>query len=273
MNARGTLLEEHLALGAHFDDGRVTHYDREEGSETAPVRLADLTHMDMLLVCGASAEAFAGAAFAGERLAIGTCAFEPVFTGDGSLVAVPLVARTGNSEYVAFDATPRAEVLSGWLSFLAEVESKDGYRPYEGLSIEGVTATHAVLLLEGTGAPRVLADYLKDQPLPAPGTCRQVRLDALEAIVVTLPAASTPCYLLLVAPRHARVLWRSILSFPEVAPVGMSTLQHVLGRRLSWLALTGTTDAIPAEAHRQALAAGGLVRDAADFVGARALLG
>ena len=29
MNARGTLLEEHLALGAHFDDGRITHYDRD----------------------------------------------------------------------------------------------------------------------------------------------------------------------------------------------------------------------------------------------------
>ena len=271
MNARGTLLEEHLALGAHFDDGRITRYDREEGAEDAPVRLADLTHMDMLLVSGACAEAFAGAALAGERLSVGTCAFEPVLTGDGSLIAVPLVARTGDAEYVAFDATERSEVLTGWLSFLAQVESKDGFRPYEGLVTEEVTASHAVLLLEGAGASRVLADYLGDQPLPTPGTVRQVRLDALEAIVVTLPAAATPCYLLLVAPRHARVLWRSILSFPEVAPIGMSALERVLARRLPWLGLTGTADAIPAETHARTLAAERLLRDSADFVGARAL--
>jgi aminomethyltransferase len=227
--------------------------------------------MDTLLVSGPCAEAFVGAAFAGKPLAVGTCAFEPALTGDGSLVAVPLLARTGEAEYVVFDATARAEVLSGWLSFLADVESEDGYRPYEGLATEEVTAAHAVLLLEGTGASRVLADYLGDQPLPVPGTVRSVRLDALEAIVVALPASTTDCYLLLVAPRHARVLWRSILSFPEVVPVGMTPLERILTRRLPWLAMTGTEDAIPADVHAQALANASLFRATPDFVGARAI--
>lgn len=270
MRDRGPLFEEHLVLGARFgDDGLVEGYANETGE---PWRegacLADLTHMTCFVFGGSAAVPFVRATFAGRGLEAGECAFEAVLTGDGAIASVPLLCRTGQAEHVVFDASARSEILEAWLSFVSAIE-QNGYRPYQDLVVDDATATHATLLLKGPAARRILADYLGEQEMPEAGRVAELTLDAMPAIVVALPEPLRDGLLLLVSPAHARVLWRSLLSFPEVTPIGKAALARGLEQDLGWWAGLSATDVI--RPTRERLEGWGLLRSTSDFIGARAL--
>jgi aminomethyltransferase len=268
-----TLYREHLALGARFgDDAVVTSYAHEEEGvvqEHGQAVLCDITHAQVLYFAGPDAPAFAHAAFAIEPLSVGACAFGAVLTGDGKVTSIPLLARTGSQEYIALDSTPRASVLDGWLSFLAHVSS-DGYAPYAHMQAQDVTAKHVVLSLQGEAAPSVLGDYVGEQTLPIPGHVASVLLDRIPCIVLNVGTYETPSFVIMVPPNAAVVLWRSLLSFTEVAPVGTQTFVRMESRRHPWLArLCDTSDRL--DFSREALVRDALIRGTDDFVGARAL--
>lgn len=266
------LYAEHLRLGATFGEKRIplSYAGASSPQELAHATvLADVSHVFTLLLGGGPAPSFAHAAFAGEDLGVGSCAFEAVLTGDGAVASVPLLARTGDAEYIALDVTARAEVLDGWLSFLAAVE-QDGVAPFAGLDTDDVTGAHALLLLWGPEAKAVLKDYLgADQQVPSVGEVASLLLDKLPCIVASLPGFASPCYLMFVPPVHAAVLWRSLLSFVQVTPVGVDDLMESMRSSLPWLERLGTTDVVRLSSDE--LVGWGLVRRAGDFVGARGL--
>lgn len=272
------LYQEHLLLGGSFGDGTFPplagpqRYGAEDGEPRAFLEgagLTDLSGTHSVLLSGAPAQAFCEAAFAGRRLAVGECAFEAVLGGDGTLMSIPLLARTGDAEYVLWDASGRFELLSGWLGFLADV-SQDGYAPYAGLDREDVSGRLVPLLLWGPAAQHVLSDYLEaGVTLPATGHVRDVRLDRIPAVVAAPPVAGGRCYLTLVPPDFARTLWRSFLSFDEVTPVGEAALVSHAEELLGWLPWVEDTDRVVPT--RQELERWGLVRQGGGFVGARAI--
>ena len=275
----GSLYAEHLALGATFGEGRVpARYGAEpDVGDLAKALgegalLCDVSDAAMLLLSGEPAQNFCEAAFAARRLRMGECAFEAVLTGDGSVASLPLLARTGIGEYVCADLSQRAEVLEGWLSFLSAVE-QDGTAPFAGLELEDVSGSHAALLLWGQGAPEVLGDYVVGgaQALPARGCVASCQLDRLPCIVCHLELGERPAFAILVPPVHAAVLWRSLLSFAQVEPVGHAALRSLLHDALPWTSALATTE--PLRMRADELASHGLARSSADFVGARGLYG
>lgn len=272
-NGLGALYTEHLLLNAVFDDDAiVSHYAGEPDpsleDESDRAVLADLSSIQTLLFDGAEAKAFAHAAFAGKQLAVGECAYEAVLTGDGSLASVPLLARTGVNEYVVFDDSARSDVLAGWLSFLQSVE-QNGYAPYAGLATTDATGSHTVLALWGASAQKVLLDYVKEGNLPSRGTLASCKLDNIPCIVVRPPCGHVDLYLVLVPPTLAVVLWRSLLSFTEVVPVGHAAVRKWFESWYPWYGALDSSDSLRLTARE--LLDYGLIRDTGDFVGARGL--
>jgi aminomethyltransferase len=100
-----------------------------------------------------------------------------------------------------------------------------------------------------------------------------VTLDGhIPALLVGMPvdiAGGVPAYVLLVPKTAARVMWRSLLSFTWVEPVGRTA---VLGTwsQLPWAQRLDSTDVV--EIAEQDLRAWGLLRRGNDFVGARGIL-
>ena len=271
------LYREHLLLGARFADKAIPLFygddtrTNEETYETLEqgALLSDVSHMRTQVFWDGPCQAFCEAAFAGRRLGVGECAFEAVLTGNGAISSVPLLARTGTSEYVAFDLTPRAEILTGWLEFLRNA-SQDGYAPFASVQTQDATSTHVKLVLWGTRARAVLSDYLsKGQALPAAGTVASVMLDRIPCIILGLPGLKYPGYLILVPPNSAVALWRSLLSFGEVEPFGTEGLDVSIGREFPWYAALSLTDVLALDA--PTMRKNNIVRQGDDFVGARAL--
>ena len=265
-----------MQLGATFDSERVvTHYPAETdvgdsaGIPPETTILSDVSDLTMLLFSGESAPAFAEVAFAGPTLPERACAFEAVLTGDGSIASIPLLARTGMREYVSFDLSPRAEILEGWLSFLSSVD-QNGQRPFASLQTDDASGSHVALLLWGTHCERVLSDYLdKSASLPRRGELASCLLDRIPCILLHLDTSSSPAYVLLIPPVHATALWRSLLSFVEVEPVGREALRALLAAEYPWIPSLGSTDALRMSAAR--LRSLGLVRSGSSFVGSRGL--
>lgn len=270
----GPLYAEHLMLGASFANGtKVLRYQSEPLSVpdlSSATYLCDLTHASLVLIGGQDATPLAQSAFAGDKLEVGECQFEPALTGDGGVASIPLLMRTGNTEYVAMDVSPRADVLMAWLSFLSSI-SQEGYEPFGHAEVQDVTQSHALLLLAGKDATTVLEDYVQGRPLPSEGRVASCALDRIPAIVVRLPHVEQPCYVVMVPPHHAVALWRSFLSFVKVTPVGTSAAWSLLAQHAPWMDWLLSTDALRTSA--QELEAHRLLRGERDFVGARALFG
>lgn len=278
--ATSVLRQEHELLGGLI---------QEEGALLGPVRyadedvelaafdvgaaLVDLTGMGMWLVSGAPAQAFCEAACAGPRLSVGTCTLGACLLGDGSVASVPLLVRTGASEYLILDASPRMDVLFSWLGFVAHIE-RDGVRPYDGLAMSDETASLVPLALAGPTAPTVLSDYVPGdvhQRLPLAGEVANLDLDGRITTIVCALDLPQPAYLVLVPPIYARAIWRSLLSFGSVMPVGHAALRTWMARGTAVLSQLPVPDRLTIGEGE--LRASGMVREGMDFIGARGLAG
>lgn len=273
------LYDEHLLLGGSFldDDAWLAlphHYGDMRGEAEAfgaGCALCDLSGMTNVLVSGEGADAFVSAACANEALRVGECSFGAVVTGDGTLASIPLVARTGDTEYVVCDVSERGMGLHPWLSFLVGIEQK-GFRPFGTVTVEDASDALVPLLLWGPQATSVLTDYvLSADELPQPGRIASVHLDRIATIVAHVPDVDEPCYLLLVPPTAARVLWRSLLSFLSVSPVGASSLAGQARSAFPWMAATLAPEQLDFTLRQ--LLDWELVRPDGGYVGARALRG
>lgn len=277
---RGTLYQEHLVLGASFgraeDTGLVfpIRYPGEGPLEEAleGAVVSDLTGATYRLVSGAHPQELCEAAFCGRKLRVGRCAFEPALTGDGAITSVPLLARTGEHEYVVLDPTSRGAVVAGWLTFLSQVRS-NGVAPYEGTTVEEASGMLVPLLVMGRRANELLADYLPQaaRNLPARGSVTNVSLDGhIPALLVGLPFGEkgVAAYALLVHQAAARTVWRSLLSFNWIEPVGRAAVLSAWSS-LPWSKALDSSDVV--ELGEQDLRAWGLLRPGSDFVGARGI--
>ena len=274
----GPLYEEHLLLGATFERTELGALRTVAYGASSPVAesledgtlLADATGMRMLLASGDPVAAFGEAAFAAEPLAVGHAGFSPVFLGDGAVASIPLAARTGDHELLAFDASPRAGGLSAWLTFVASIE-QNGFRPYEGLEVQDVSRDLVPLVLWGNDAPRVLGDYVGgDSSLPRADHVANLMLDGrIPVVACAVSLGGAPLYVLLVPPSFARVLWRSLLSFTGVRPTGLAELCDAASASAPWLDALQKPDRVRFE--RADLLEWGLIRPSADFIGGRAL--
>lgn len=275
----GALYPEHVLLGASFapaGDGRFMRAESypseaQGGAGTDTAALCDLTGSSYVLVHGERAADLMEAAFCGQRLETGACAWECALTAEGALTSIPLVCRTGDHEYVLVDPSERGDVAPAWLGFLAGIE-QDGYAPYAGTAIDEAASMLVPLLLAGNAARDVLSDYVASpKELPMPGKVADVSLDKIPCVVAGVPGlgAAAPAYVVFAPPARSQALWRSFLSFSEVAPMGAEALRRAEASILPWGDVLSSHDKVkPSQA---ALSSWGLLRADRAFVGARAL--
>ena len=229
--------------------------------------LIDLSGIGYTLVSGTSAQNFVEAVFAGKQLEVGETSFECALTGDGSLSSIGLLARSGQNEYVVLDASERSLVLDEWLSIIASVE-QNGVAPYAEVSLEDATPLLTPLLLAGKKAKKVLMDYLGQQKLPEDSKLCNLMLDqTIPALVANVSTKKVPAYLVMVPPVHTVILFRSLLSFETVHPLGHKQLIEGLKTYLPWFSeLASNTKVVVA---KDKLEGWGLLRASDDFIGAR----
>ena len=229
--------------------------------------LIDLSGIGYTLVSGTSAQNFVEAVFAGKQLEVGEASFECALTGDGSLSSIGLLARSGQNEYVVLDASERSLVLDEWLSIIASVE-QNGVAPYAEVSLEDATPLLTPLLLAGKKAKKVLMDYLGEQKLPEDSKLCNLMLDqTIPALIANVSTKKVPAYLVMVPPVHTVILFRSLLSFETVHPLGHKQLIEGLKTYLPWFSeLASNTKVVVA---KDKLEGWGLLRASDDFIGAR----
>ena len=229
--------------------------------------LIDLSGIGYTLVSGTSAQNFVEAVFAGKQLEVGETSFECALTGDGSLSSIGLLARSGQNEYVVLDASERSLVLDEWLSIIASVE-QNGAAPYAEVSLEDATPLLTPLLLAGKKAKKVLMDYLGEQKLPEDSKLCNLMLDqTIPALVANVSTKKVPAYLVMVPPVHTVILFRSLLSFETVHPLGHKQLVEGLKTYLPWFSeLASNTKVVVA---KDKLEGWGLLRASDDFIGVR----
>lgn len=229
--------------------------------------LIDLSGIGYTLVSGTSAQNFVEAVFAGKQLEVGETSFECALTGDGSLSSIGLLARSGQNEYVVLDASERSLVLDEWLSIIASVEQKC-VAPYAEVSLEDATPLLTPLLLAGKKAKKILMDYLGEQKLPEDSRLCNLMLDqTIPALVANVSTKKVPAYLVMVPPVHTVILYRSLLSFETVHPLGYKQLIEGLKTYLPWFSeLASNTKVVVA---KDKLEGWGLLRASDDFIGAR----
>ena len=229
--------------------------------------LVDLSGISYTLVSGTVAQNFVEAVFAGKQLEMGETSFECALTGDGSLSSIGLLARSGQNEYVVLDASERSHVLEEWLSIIASVE-QNGVAPYAEVSLEDATPLLTPLLLAGKKAKKVLMDYLGEQQLPEDSKLCNLMLDqTIPALIANVSTKKVPAYLAMVPPVHTVILFRSLLSFEMVHPLGHKQLIEGLTTYLPWFSeLASNTKVVVA---KDKLEGWGLLRTSADFIGAR----
>ena len=229
--------------------------------------LVDLSGMSYTLVSGAAGKSFIEAVFAGKKLEVGEVSFECALTGDGSLASVALLARSGQNEYVVADASERSLILEEWLAVIASVE-QNGVAPYAEVDLEDATPLLTPLLLAGKKAKKVLLDYLGEQELPQDSSLCNLLLDqSIPALVANVSSKKIPAYLVMVPPVHTVILFRSLLSFEVVHPLGRKQLLEALKMYLPWFSeLVSHTKVVIA---KDKLEGWGLLRYSDDFIGAR----
>ena len=229
--------------------------------------LIDLSGIGYTLVSGTSSQNFVEAVFAGKQLEVGEASFECALTGDGSLSSIGLLARSGQNEYVVLDASERSLVLDEWLSIIASVE-QNGVAPYVEVSLEDATPLLTPLLLAGKKVKKVLMDYLGEQKLPEDSKLCNLMLDqTIPALVANVSTKKVPAYLVMVPPVHTVILFRSLLSFETVHPLGHKQLIEGLKRYLPWFSeLVSNTKVVVA---KDKLEGWGLLRASDNFIGAR----
>ena len=229
--------------------------------------LVDLSGISYTLVSGTVAQNFVEAVFAGEQLEVGETSFECALTGDGSLSSIGLLARSGQNEYVVLDASERSLVLEEWLSIIASVE-QNGVAPYAEVSLDDATPLLTPLLLAGKKAKKVLMDYLGEQQLPEDSKLCNLMLDqTIPALVANVSTKKVPAYLVMVPPVHTVILFRSLLSFEMVHPLGHKQLIEGLKSYLPWFSELATNTKVVLA--KDKLEGWGLLRTSADFIGAR----
>ena len=229
--------------------------------------LVDLSGVNYTLINGNTAQDFIEAVFAGKKLEVGEAAFECALTGDGSLASIGLLARSGQNEYVVLDASERSLILREWLSVIASVE-QNGIAPYAEVTLADATHLLTPLLLAGKKAKKVLMDYLGEQKLPQESELCNLLLDqSIPALIANVSTKKIPAYLVMVQPVHTVILFRSLLSFETVHPIGHKQLLEALKMYLPWFSeLLGHTKVVMA---KDKLEGWGLLRASGDFIGSR----
>lgn len=269
------LQDEHKHLGAQFytDPFGIEMPDYYAHPENEPEALkdaaiVDTTNLRLFLIEGTQAQSYVSMVFSAEPLKVGELNLAPVLSGDGHVLSVCVLARTGDNEYLVISLPERAALLFDWMQSIAQIE-QEGFKPFSEIKLEEVSGNLIPLYLTGKHIDAILADYLPKNLHTYPNTIIQTKLDKQTALLAHTSYKDTASYLVFLPQNVLAVFWRSFLSFPELTPVGNSALYALLD--IVSCEMQAFFDDPSISKTPQELGINGLIRTSDGFIGQRAL--
>ena len=230
------LILEHEALGAEFAPFDLlylpTSYRGEADVTDGAVRtvVSDVTDVSMLRVSGADATRFLetmGSLAVGD-VEVGRTSASVHLTGEGEIIDLVTVARTSDDEYFLLGTPENREELLAWLQ--AHATLADGETPvFPDVELLDTTALMSAIVLMGPASADIISEMSGSRPEDLAGRVMDITLDGRPALLVSAEEALLPArWLLYLAKDDVTTIWRGILSFEEIDPIGREALVRLL---------------------------------------------
>lgn len=247
---RTPLYDEHLALGARMVPFAGWEMPVQYGGiidEHKDVRSSagvfDVSHMAEFRVFGFGSFDFLQSLFTNDlhKIAeLGQAQYTLMLDDDGHMLDDLIVYHTGDLEYLIIANASNAETDFAWIITHAPAD----------LEIVDESDRTALIALQGPEAVRI-ATELAGEGWEAPRrfTIREASLGTVPTLVARTGYTGEDGVEILCRASDAPLIWRAILSFPEVAPVGLGardTLRMEMGYPLYGNDMDRTIDPISA---------------------------
>lgn len=247
---RTPLYDEHLALGARMVPFAGWEMPVQYGGiieEHNDVRTSagvfDVSHMAEFRVFGFGALDFLQGLFTNDlhRIAeLGQAQYTLMLDDDGGIIDDLIVYHTGDLEYLIIANASNAETDFAWISAHAP----------EDLEVVDESERTALIALQGPEAVRIATELAEEgwEP-PARFTIREAALGSVPALVARTGYTGEDGVEIVCRASDAPRVWRAILSFPEVSPIGLGardTLRLEMGYPLYGSDMDRSVDPISA---------------------------
>jgi glycine cleavage system aminomethyltransferase T len=237
------------------------------------LNFCDMSTLGKLRISGAAAHDFVHIMFTAdvtplERL--GGAVASLLLTGEGEVIDVVLIIRTGDDEYMVTTSAETVDEAFEWLNAHSAITDEAG-AVFDGLAVTNETAALATVVLFGTGSRAVL-DELSAQSFetaPRTGRLTMAQLDTVPVLALESPVlpGTGEVFELYCPPASVEGLMHALLSFPEIDPLTPADYRALRVAHGTWFA--PATDAAYVRPHETGFAH--LLRPQGDYVGARAL--
>jgi len=247
---RTSLYEEHLALGARmvpFAGWEMPVQYAGIIDEHKAVRTSagifDVSHMAEFRLCGPGAFDFLQGLLTNDLAKIaepGQAQYTLMLDDDGHFIDDLIIYHTGDIEYLIIANASNAEPDLAWIRAHAPAD----------LEIVDESDRTALIALQGPHAIRIATELAGTgwEP-PARFTIGEATLDTVPALVARTGYTGEDGIEIVCRASDAPALWRALLSFPEVSPIGLGardTLRLEMGYPLYGSDMDRTIDPISA---------------------------
>ena len=247
---RTPLYEEHVALGARMVPFagwempvQYTGIIEEHRAVRGSAGVFDICHMAEFRVFGFGAFDFLQRMFTNDlhRIAeLGQAQYTLMLDENGGIIDDLIVYHTGDLEYMIIANAGNRDVGFEWLS--AHVP--------EGVELVDESDRTALIALQGPQALRIAQELAGPQwEPPARFTIAEAMFDTVPVLVARTGYTGEDGIEIVSAAKSADALWRALLSFAEVTPIGLGardTLRLEMGYPLHGSDIDRATDPISA---------------------------
>ncbi len=247
---RTPLYDEHLALGARMVPFagwempvQYAGIIDEHRAVRSAVGIFDVCHMAEFRVFGFGAFDYLQRMLTNDLAKIsdlGMAQYTLMLDDDGHIIDDLIVYHTGDLEYLIIANASNADTDFAWLS---------GHAP-DDIEIVDESERTALIAVQGPEALRVVGELAgQEWVAPTRFRIRDAVLDTIPALVARTGYTGEDGVEIVCRAQDAPVLWRALLSFPEVTPAGLGardTLRLEMGYPLYGSDMDRTIDPISA---------------------------
>jgi glycine cleavage system aminomethyltransferase T len=201
---------------------------------------ANISDVGKLRISGQSAYDFISTMTSADMLQLevvgGACA-ALVLTGQGELIDVVLVIRTGQQEYMLTVAPGLDTEIFEWLSAHAKLKDEDGKLVFAQLELSNESGQVAHIALFGKDADYVFGEISDDPPAAQPKQVhlQMAQLSKLPVLILRYPLlGEEPYYEMFFASAYVENMINLLLSFVELDLLDFDEFANLRAKHKTW---------------------------------------